>query len=141
MRRATVRNRERAELLNRRLAATVGLYLVAQVLLSAGGWLAGISWQHMHLLFLFAWALTYTLLAVWAERWFALPAAACAASFLVSSGFPWLVYPLMTLDNLVLTIVVLKVWFPRQDLTAIRERRRALQQRATRWLRPTTAKE
>jgi eukaryotic-like serine/threonine-protein kinase len=123
-------------LLNRRLAMTVGLYLISQMILGFGGWLAGISSIQIHLMFLFAWALMHTLLAVWAERWFALPAAVCGLGFVVAAAFPTLVYPLMSLGNLVLTIVLVKVWLPRQDLALIQERRRELRRRARRWLRP-----
>jgi serine/threonine-protein kinase len=121
---------------NRRISATLGLYLLAQMVLGGGGWLAGISWQTMHLFFLFAWMLTYTLLAVWGARWFALPAAVCALSFLVGAGFPQLVFPLMSLCNLVLTIVLVRMWFPREDIETIRLRRAELRRRAERWLRP-----
>jgi hypothetical protein len=82
----------------------------------------------------FAWALTHTLLAVWAERWFALPAAVCFASFLVAAGFQGLVLPLMALDNLVFTIVIVRVWFPRQDIARIQEVRRDMERRARRWI-------
>jgi hypothetical protein len=122
---------------NRRISATLGLYLMAQMVLSGGGWLAGISWQTMHLVFLFAWMLTYTLLAVWGATWFALPAAVCALSFLVGAGFPALVYPLMSFCNLVLTIVLVKMWFPREEIEMIRRRRAELRRRAERWLRPS----
>jgi hypothetical protein len=121
--------------LNRRFAATLGLYLMAQMVLSGGGWLAGIPWQTMHLFFLFAWTLTYTLLAVWGAVWFSLPAAVCALSFLVGAGFPPLVYPLMSLCNLVLTVVLVKMWIPREDIETIRRRRAELRRRAERWLR------
>jgi serine/threonine-protein kinase len=121
--------------LNRRLTLTLTLYLVAQIILGVGGWLAGISATHMHIVFLFAWGLTDMMLAVWTERWFALPAAACGASFLVAAGFPSLIYPLMSLCNLVLTVILVKVWFPRQSVARIQERRRELHARAGRWLR------
>jgi hypothetical protein len=121
--------------LNRGLSHTVALYLFGQMLLGAGGWFMGLSALQTHQLFLFAWALTHTLVAVWAERWFAAPAAACAASFLVASAFPALVYPLMAFCNLVLTLVVLRVWFPKQDLERIQARRREMRRKAERWLR------
>ncbi|HEX8796470.1 MAG TPA: serine/threonine-protein kinase [Polyangiaceae bacterium] len=123
--------------LNRRFSQTVGFYLVAQMVLGAGGWLAGIPWQTMHVFFLAVWMLTYILLAVWAERWFALPAAVCGLSFLVAAGFPPLVLPLMSLCNLVLTVVLVKMWFPRDEIEAIRRRRAELRRRAERWLRPS----
>jgi serine/threonine-protein kinase len=122
-------------LLNRRLSQTFALYFAGHCILGAGGWLAGFSPIHIHLVLMFSWGLMYTLLAVWTERWFALPAATCALTFLVASAFPSLMYVLMSLDNLVLTIVVVKVWFPRQDVARIMERRRLFRARAGRWLR------
>jgi serine/threonine-protein kinase len=119
---------------NRRLARTLGLYAAAQSLLGAGGWLLGVPPAHALALLQFAWALTYTLLAVWAERWFWLPAAVCAVTFVVSSGFPRIVLPMMSLDSLVFTVVLVRVWFPAQDLAVIQERRRELRRRARRWI-------
>jgi hypothetical protein len=123
--------------LNRRLGQTFALYMACQAVLGTGGWLAGVSPMHLHLFFLVMWSLTYGLLAVWAERWFALPAAACAISFVVAAAapsIPWLMYPLMSLCSLLFTIVLLKVWFPRQDVAWIHERRRVLRSRARSWL-------
>jgi hypothetical protein len=40
----------------------------------------------------------------------------------------------MSLDNLILTIVLVRVWFPKQDIARIKERRAELRQRARRWL-------
>jgi serine/threonine-protein kinase len=122
-------------LLNRRLSQTLGLYLAWQCILGAGGWVAGISPVHMHMVLMAAWSLTYTLLAVWTERWLALPAASCAITFLVVTAFPSLMYPLMSLDNLLFTVVLIKVWFPRQDVARLLERRAELRDRAGRWLR------
>ena len=121
--------------LNRRLGQTFAMYMALQMTLGAGGWLAGVSPLHLHLFFLFAWALTYGMLAVWAERWLAVPAAACAISFVVSSAYPAVMYPLMSLCNLTLTVVMVQVWFPRQDLARIQEQRRVLRARARQWLR------
>jgi serine/threonine-protein kinase len=121
-------------LLNRRLAQTLGLHLCAQMLLGAGAWLGGISPETSQLLHIFTWTMTLTLLSVWVEAWFALPASVSALSFLVASAFPSLMYPLMSFDNLVLTLVLLRVWFPRQDILRIHERRNELRQRARKWL-------
>jgi hypothetical protein len=41
-------------LLNRRLSQTFAFYFAAQCILGAGGWLAGISAVHIHLVFMFA---------------------------------------------------------------------------------------
>jgi hypothetical protein len=120
--------------LNRRLGQTFALYMAVQAILGTGGWLAGVSATHLHLFFLVLWSLTYGMLAVWAERWLALPAAGCAASFLVASAYPWLTYPLMSFCNLLFTVVLVKVWFPRQDIARMQERRRELRARARGWL-------
>ncbi len=74
------------------------------------------------------------MLAVWAERWFALPAAVCGISFLIASVHPSLVYPLMSFGNLVLTIVLVRVWIPRQDVERILAERAAFRKRARQWL-------
>ena len=121
--------------LNRRLSQTFAFYFAAHCILAAGGWLASFSPFHIHMVLMFSWGLMYTMLAVWTERWFALPAATCGLTFLVVSAFPSLMYPLMSLDNLVLTVVVVKVWFPRQDVARLLERRRLFRARAGRWLR------
>jgi serine/threonine-protein kinase len=121
--------------LNRRVGQSFVVYMLAQIVLSVGGASAGISSFQIHLIFLFAWTLTYGLLAVWAERWFALPAIVCAAGYIVASVHPSLVHPLMSLGNLTLTIVILKVWFPREDLARIHARRMVLRGRARQWLR------
>jgi serine/threonine-protein kinase len=122
-------------LLNRRMAMTLGLYFMGHLLLAVGGWFSGMSALTMHVLLLFFWTVTHTLLAVWAEPWFAVPAAVCGVEFVVASAFPTLVYPLMSIANFTLTVVLLKVWFPRQDVALLRERRRELRQRARRWLK------
>jgi serine/threonine-protein kinase len=124
-------------LLNRQLAQSFVIYTVAQTLLGAGGWVVGIPWQTQHLIYLFAWTLTYALLAVWAARWFAAPAVASLFSFLVACVYPSFVYPLMTVCSLVLTFVVVRYWLPTDDRARIQARQQAMRQRATRWLGPT----
>ena len=123
-------------LVNRRIALTVGLYFAAQTLLLGGGWLAGIDVVQMHILFVFCWCLTETIIAVWLEPWFAVPAAVVGgAGFLLAARWPALVHPIMALSNLVFTVVLVRVWIPREDVEAIRAQRRALRGRARRWLR------
>ncbi|MFT3770711.1 MAG: serine/threonine-protein kinase [Minicystis sp.] len=119
---------------NRRLAATLGLHLTAQIVLGAGAALAGLSPEHGMTLHVFSWSLTMTMVAIWAERWFALPAVVCALSFLLVAARPELLYPIITLDNLLFTVVLVRVWFPRDDLAKIKERRDALRRRARKWL-------
>jgi serine/threonine-protein kinase len=119
---------------NRRIAATLGLQLALQILLVAGASLAGLSPAHGLWLLVFSWSLTMTMLAVWVERWFAVPAATSALAFLVAAARPELVYAAMTLENLVFTAVLVRFWFPRDTLAKMKERRDALRRRARRWL-------
>ncbi|MEO7329261.1 MAG: serine/threonine-protein kinase [Minicystis sp.] len=122
-------------LLNRRLSSTLGLHLVAQMILGAGAWLAGLTVVQSQTLLIFTWGMTQILLAIWVERWFALAAAVCAISFLLAARFRAALHPLMALDNLVFTTVLLRVWFPKGDIARIHERRRELRRKALRWLR------
>ncbi len=131
----------RKTLLNRRMARSLFVYLVLQTTLGAGGWLLGIPWNTMHVLFLFEWALAYALLAVWVETWFGALAAACAVSFLVASGHPAMVYPLMSGCCLLMAFVIVRFWLPREDVDKIRERRAKMRQRAHKWLLPGLGKE
>jgi hypothetical protein len=128
-------------LLNRRVGRTVVAFLLVQTMLGAGGWLLGLPWQVVHVLFLSLWALTYALVAVWGEVWFVVPAVTCVVTFLVACAYPRAVYALMTFDNLVFTCIIVKVWTPRKDLADALERRRELKQRATRWLRTRAGEE
>jgi eukaryotic-like serine/threonine-protein kinase len=130
----------RRTLLNRRISGTVGVFMVMQTVMGIGGWLLGLPWQMMHILFTCLWAITYALVAVWGEKWFALPAVTCIVSFLVSCAFPRAVYVLMTLDNVVFTLVIVKVWSPKENVARFMQHRRELKRRATRWLR-TKARE
>ncbi len=124
---------------NRRLALTLGVQLVVQILLSAGALLAGLSPEYGLALHLLTWSLSLALVAVWAEPWFAVPSLVCGLSFLVVSARPGLLYPLMMVDNLTLTVLVVRLWFPRGDIVKIKERRDALRRRARRWLEDTYA--
>jgi hypothetical protein len=121
-------------MLNRRVSATLAVHLVAQMILGLGEWAIGVTPQQGLVNLMFAWGLTQALLAVWVERWFAAPAAVCAITFVIASFVPAASYPLMSLDNLVLTVVLVRVWFPKQDVARIKERRAELRQRARRWL-------
>ena len=71
---------------------------------------------------------------VWVERWFALTALVCALSFLGAARWPAALHPIMALDNLVFTLVLLRVWFPQSDIARIQERRLELRRKALRWL-------
>ena len=119
-------------LLNRRIARSVTALTGAQVVLGTGAWLGGLTPEQSATLHVMLWALALSLLGVWVERWFFACAAVCAASFLAISRAPAWTYPVMAIDNAVLTVVLLFVWFPRQDIETIRKRREDLQQRAQR---------
>jgi serine/threonine-protein kinase len=117
-------------LLNRRLGATVGFHLCLQIVLAGGAMLMGLSPEQGQSLLILSWAFTQTLLAVWLEPWFGAPAAVSTLSFLVVAGRPGLLYPLMALDNAVLTYVLVRVWLPRTYVELIRERREEVRRRA-----------
>ena len=106
---------------NRRLTRTVVMYLTAQCLLAIGAWFAGLRPHDVHLLSMFSWALLYAILAIWAEPWFGLVALTCTASFLAAAIFPQALFALMSFDNLVLTIVMVRVWLPKEDVARFRE--------------------
>ncbi len=120
--------------LNRRIARTLTVYLLSQMLLAVGAWLAGMSPEQTNVMLVFTWALTEAMMAVWIEPWLALSAAACAATFLIGTVRPSWVYPLASFDNALFTYVLLRVWYPKQDMERIRARRRDIRQRARRWL-------
>ncbi len=119
-------------LLNRRLTATLGIHLCGQIVLGTGAMLAGFTPQQSQLLHIFSWFATIVLLAVWVERWFAVPAALDAIGFLVVSRWPSALYPVMSITNVVFTLVLVRVWFPRQDMERMNERRLELRRRVRR---------
>ena len=116
--------------LNRRLGATVGFHLVLQIVLAVGAMVMGLSPEQGQAILILSWAFTQTLLAVWLEPWFGAPAAVSALTFLVVASRPALLYPLMSLDNAVLTYVLVRVWLPRTYVDLIRERRAEVRRRA-----------
>ena len=119
---------------NKRLAQTLGLQFGLQILLSAASMLMGLSAHQGLVLLIFSWAGAMTMLAIWVERWFAVCAVACSATFLISAARPDLVYPAMILDNLIFTVVLVRFWFPRDTLAKMVERRDAIRRRARKWL-------
>ena len=82
----------------------------------------------------FSWALTMTMLAVWVERWFIAPALTCTLMFLITSARPDFVFPAMMVANTIFLVVLIRVWFPRDTLAKMEERRQAIRLRARRWL-------
>ena len=119
-------------LLNRRISLTLALHLIGQIILTTGGWLLGITPTQNLVLYIFTWALTETLLAIWVETWFAVPAVVCAVSFLLVSAYPKAVHPIMCVDNIVLTIMIVKYWLPKQDIETVRQRREEIRHHAQR---------
>lgn len=117
-------------LLNRQISGTLGVYMILQFCLELGFMLAGWTVQQSLILHVFGWSLTLAILALWVEPWFAASAAVSMISFLLICASPSWLFPLMILDNLVLTVVLFRIWLPRQDLERVRARRRALQSRA-----------
>lgn len=111
--------------LNRGLVGSVAAHFGAQLMLSVGAYWTGMPPAQGLLLLILLWALTLSLLAIWAERWFALCALLASASFFMGVAKPSWIYALMAIDNAVLTFVVVRRWLPRADLEAIQERRQA----------------
>ncbi len=72
------------------------------------------------------------MLAIWVERWFAVCALLCGTAYLISSAKSDIRYPLMSFCNLVFTGVLLRIWFPRQELEKLKARRQEIRQRARR---------
>jgi serine/threonine-protein kinase len=103
-------------LYNRHLIMTGAVYLSIQTLLGVGGEMGGFPVSYVHLASMLGWGLTYGILAVWAETWFAYVSVTCAVSFLVGAIFQPAIYALMSLDNLVFTIVMVRAWLPREDV-------------------------
>ncbi|MEP7124857.1 MAG: serine/threonine-protein kinase [Byssovorax sp.] len=118
--------------LNRGLAATLAVQLGMQILIASASWILGISPTQSQTLLILSWTLTLALLAVWAEPWFAAPAVVSALSLLVAAARPDWLYPLMALDNAVLTYVLVRIWLPRQDVEKIKTRRVEIGRRARR---------
>lgn len=118
---------------NRRLSRTLGATFVLQMLLVAVGALAGLGPHATQLLHVLVWIVTLAFLSIHVERWFVLPALFDAAALLVAARVPWLLYPLMSACNLVLTLVLVIFWFPRQDLAAIDARRAELRRAVMAW--------
>jgi serine/threonine-protein kinase len=122
-------------LLNRRNANTFAVVFVAQLAIVLGSWIAHRPAVEAQIVIPICWGLGYALLGVWAEIWFLVPAVTCAAGFVASSYAPSWMYPVMSLDNVVFTIVLLRVWLPKEELALIEQRRQTLRRRARRWLR------
>ncbi len=121
-------------LLNRRIARSVGVQLCAQIVVTAGAWASGLSPHHGLLMLIVTWFMTITALAVWMDTRFGIPAIVCAASFLLAAVWPSALFPLMTFDNVVFTVVLVRVWFPIQELERLRDSQLARRQHARQWL-------
>jgi serine/threonine-protein kinase len=121
-------------LYNRRLVATLALHLGTQVLLSGGAWVAGLRPEVGLSFMMLGWSIVETMLAVWVEPWFGVPAFAAGAGFFVSLVHPAWVLPTMAASSLVLTVMIVRVWFPKQDLERIHARRKEVRRRARKWI-------
>jgi eukaryotic-like serine/threonine-protein kinase len=117
-------------LFNRRMTAIGVIHILAQTMLVTGNWLMGCTPVQSYTLLMTSWAVTEAFLAVWVEPWFAAAAAVTAVSFFIVSAHPSLLYPLASIDNAALALVVVFVWLPRKDLEDIRKRMEKLAQRA-----------
>ncbi len=112
--------------LNRRLVRTCVTYLCGQAAFALVGWAAGVSEHVVWLGCIPMWALTFALLAVWADPWFWICSAVCTVSFAVAMFAPERLYHAMSLDNFTFTVVVVLLWHPDERLARIRERGRRI---------------
>jgi serine/threonine protein kinase len=127
--------------LNRRLSQTLGFQLLMQLVLGLGAWAMGLSPIQSGTLHLFSWAATLMVVSIWVNRWLGIPTLVSATSFVIACAWPAWLYPLMSICNASLGIVLVKVWFPRGDpfLERVVARERRIVRRAVRLFHPTKA--
>ncbi|HEY4122743.1 MAG TPA: serine/threonine-protein kinase [Byssovorax sp.] len=118
--------------LNRQLARTFGIHLTVQVMLATGASFADLTPTQSLVIHVATWTLIQLFLAVWVARLFALSAAVSAVGFVLACRFSSLVFPIMAVCNAVLTLVLVRVWFPRDDVQMFAERGKAFHRRARR---------
>ncbi len=123
-------------LLNRRLAQTLALQMLIQLVLSLGAYWMGLTAEQSGTLHIFAWASVLMALALWVERWFGLAAFISAVSFAAACREPSLLYPLMSICNASFMIVLVRVWLPRADIQRFAEHERQIVGRARRFFHP-----
>jgi serine/threonine-protein kinase len=126
-------------LLNRRLAQTLALQMILQLVLSLGAYWIGLTPEQSGILHLFAWASVQTALSLWVQPWFGLSAVVCAAGFLLNAREPTLLYPTMSICNAVFMIILVRIWLPKTDIERFAAHERRLVGRARRFFHPTKA--
>ena len=83
--------------------------------------LTGITPSNTHLIMMLTWVVTYSQLAVWLDGRFAYNAGLCVVTFLGAAMRPAWTLPLMSLDNLLFTVVVGLMWAAAvKDLAVVR---------------------
>jgi serine/threonine-protein kinase len=98
--------------LNRAMLGFIVFIPVAQMLLVIGNRFLGLPVQITNVHFLFLWMTACTLAGVAMDRRLLWAAALYAASWLVGAHWPAYHKPLMSLDNLALLILMVKIWRP-----------------------------
>jgi serine/threonine-protein kinase len=115
--------------INRGMAATLAVQILAQFALLVAAPTMQLSAPRVMSLFVLTWALTKLLVAVWIERWFLGLAVLDLLCFSLSAHVPGATLWLMSASNLVFTLVIVRLWLPQQDRERIQERRAALRAR------------
>lgn len=109
---------------NRRLFASLALMFVVQCVLGIGLALDGhIAPSASHWLHVLIWCATMISIAINLERAFAIPAVAAALLFVVAAARPSLLYPGMSLVNVIVVVTAVTLWLPRDVRDRIREAR------------------
>jgi len=126
------RDSMRATLFNRRLAATGAFVFVAQMLLSASGWLMDLPVATNQVFMMFLWSVISSLLAIHLDRWLAPCAIFYAAMFLVGAKSPELRFQAMSAGNFVFAVNAVIRWRPRTFRQTAEEREWLVAQKAKR---------
>ncbi len=102
----------RATLFNRRIAMT-GMYMfAAQIVLSAGAWIAGLSMANTQLMMVMLWATVTWMLAITLDRWLAASGTGYLLAFLAVAAFPEQRLYIIALANFGFAVNVIIRWRP-----------------------------
>lgn len=105
---------------NRRVLASVGVVLVAQVMLRTAGLIMHVSTDSGHLYSLFLWAISTAFIVIHVERRLLLPAVSFSVGFLLAAWRREWVYEIASVTNGILTLSAVWVWFPRGERVSAR---------------------
>jgi tRNA A-37 threonylcarbamoyl transferase component Bud32 len=103
---------------NRRIAATVLFAFVAQLTLAAGAWVMALPLGVLSTMFVFLWFVLAAHVAIVLDRRMAPMAAGYLVAFFVAARWPDWRWIAMSLSNLALTLNVVAVGAPQEDVQA-----------------------